>query len=69
MQCSSNYVYSRQYVAERLRCFGLSELADKALRELPDQVDADQLWAWGMRHGITKDDLISRMGGSPLASI
>jgi len=27
-------------------------------------VDADQLENWGMRHGVSKDDLISRMGGS-----
>jgi len=36
-----------------------------ALRELPDPVDAGQLESWGMRHGVSKDDLISRMGGSP----
>jgi hypothetical protein len=65
MQDSRNHVYSRQYVVDRLRCFGLPELGDKALRELPDQVDTDQLWDWGMRHGVTKDELISRMGGSP----
>ncbi len=58
-------MYSRQYVVERLRHLGLPDLVDKALRELPDQVDTDQLWAWGMRYGVTKDQLISRMGGSP----
>jgi hypothetical protein len=62
---SSGFVYSRQYVADRLRCLGLAELAQEALRELPDPVDTDQLSAWGMRHGVTKDDLVSRMGGSP----
>jgi hypothetical protein len=65
MQNSRNYVYSREYVASRLRCFGLHELAEVALRELPEQIDTDQLWAWGMRHGVTKDELISQMGGSP----
>jgi len=65
MQNSRNYVYSREYVVDRLRCFGLQELANEALHELPDQIDTDQLWAWGMRHGVTKDELISHMGGSP----
>jgi hypothetical protein len=44
---------------------GLPELAEEALRDLPDPVDVDQLGTWGMRHGITRDDVISRMGGSP----
>ncbi|HTX83704.1 MAG TPA: hypothetical protein VME44_16075 [Streptosporangiaceae bacterium] len=52
-------------MVDRLRCFGLHDLAEEALHELPDQVDTDQLWTWGMRHGVTKDELISHMGGSP----
>jgi hypothetical protein len=48
-----------------LRRQGLPELADVALRELPGPVDAGQLENWGMRYGVSKDDLISRMGGSP----
>ncbi len=65
MQGSRNYIYSRQYVADRLRRQGFPELADVALRELPDPVDTGQLETWGTRHGISKDDLISSMGGSP----
>jgi hypothetical protein len=65
MQDSGNHMYSGQYVADRLRRLGFPELADVALRELPDPVDADQLENWGMRYGVSKDDLISRMGGSP----
>jgi len=65
MQGSRNYTYSRQYVADRLRLQGFPELADVALRELPDPVDVEQLESWGMRYGVTKDDLISHMGGSP----
>ncbi len=65
MQDGRNYLYSREYVADRLRSQGFPELADAALRELPDPVDVDQIEAWGMRYGVTKDDLISRMGGSP----
>ena len=65
MPGSRYYVYSRLYVAGMLRRQGFPELADVALRELPDPVDAEQLESWGMRHGVSKDDLISRMGGSP----
>jgi hypothetical protein len=65
MQNSSNYVYSKQYIVDRLRCLGFPGLVDKALRELPDPVDTDQLWNWGMRYGLTRDELISHMGGSP----
>jgi hypothetical protein len=65
MQGSRNYTYSRRYVADMLRRQGFPELADVALRELPDPVDAEQLENWGMRYGVSKDDLISRMGGSP----
>lgn len=48
-----------------LRRQGFPELADMALRELPDPVNVDQIEVWGLRYGVTKDDLISRMGGSP----
>ncbi len=65
MQGSRNYVYSRQYVADSLRRQGFPELAAVALRELPDPVGVEQLESWGMRYGVSKDDLISRMGGSP----
>ena len=57
--------YSRQHVIELLRRLGYTELADLARRELPDPVDFDQLTAWGLRNGLTRDELVSRMGGSP----
>jgi len=65
MQGSRNDMYGRRDVADMLRRQGFPELADVALRELPDPVDAGQLESWGMRHGVSKDDLISNMGGSP----
>jgi hypothetical protein len=65
MQGNRNYTYSRRYVADMLRRQGFPELAYLALRELPDPVDAEQLESWGMRCGLSKDDLISNMGGSP----
>jgi hypothetical protein len=57
--------YNRQYVIDSMRRLGYQQLADEALRDLPDPVDLDELQAWCLRHGLTRDDLISRMGGSP----
>jgi hypothetical protein len=48
-----------------LRRAGLPEVADEANRSLPDEVDLEQLQEFGLRHGITRDWLVSRMGGSP----
>jgi hypothetical protein len=48
-----------------LRKAGLPEMADEALRDLPDPVDRDQAAAWGVKAGINLGELISRMGGSP----
>jgi hypothetical protein len=44
---------------------GYTELADEASRVLPDPVDADRLSTWILQHGLSHDDLISQMGGSP----
>jgi hypothetical protein len=57
--------YSREHVVDMLRRAGWSDLADEASRVLPDPVDIDRLAAWGMQHGLSHDDLISRFGGSP----
>jgi hypothetical protein len=56
---------SRQHVVDMLRKAGLPEMADEALRDLPDPVDRDQAAAWGVKAGINLGELISRMGGSP----
>ena len=65
MQDSRNEMYGRRDVADLLRRQGFPELAEVVLQELPDPVDAGQLESWGMQHGVSKDDLISNMGGSP----
>jgi len=44
---------------------GLPEMADEALRDLPDPVDSEQVAAWAVPHGINMGELINRMGGSP----
>ena len=56
--------YHRKTIVEALRRAGLPELADEAAKVLPDPVDLNQLETWGSQHGITRDELISRLGGS-----
>jgi hypothetical protein len=57
--------YSRQWVVDTLRHLGFTQAADDALRELPEEIDAQQLLDFGDRHGIGSDTLTDRMGGSP----
>jgi hypothetical protein len=57
--------YSRQQVVDVLARCGFSQLADEALRVLPDPIDSDQLDEWGVKYGLTINDLISQRGGSP----
>jgi hypothetical protein len=58
-------VVQKQHVVEILRTTGLREVADEASRSLPEQMDFDRAAEFLGRYGITKDALISRMGGSP----
>jgi hypothetical protein len=57
--------YSRQHVVEVLQTMRYPKLAKEASRDLPDPVDADRLEAWLMRRGISRDEMVSQMGGSP----
>jgi hypothetical protein len=57
--------YSRREIVTLMRRTGYRELADEAERVLPDPIDPDQLEAFAQAHGVTKDDIISEMGGSP----
>ena len=56
---------SRQWVVDLLRRMGRQQEADDASRVLPDPVEPDELEAFGIRHGISRDEVISWMGGSP----
>jgi len=56
--------YSRENFASTLRKTGFPEVAEEALRVLPDPVDGDQIAAFLMPYGITMDELVSRMGGT-----
>jgi hypothetical protein len=57
--------FSRHWVVDTLRRLGYQQEADEALRVLPDDIDLKQLQEFGDRHGISYDEIISRMGGSP----
>jgi hypothetical protein len=56
---------TRQHVVDMLRNAGLPDLADKALHDLPDPVDSEQVAAWAVPYDINMGELMSRMGGSP----
>jgi hypothetical protein len=56
---------TKQEIVQILRNAGLPKVAEEAERSLPDQVDVEQAAEFGARYGITRDELISRMGGSP----
>ena len=56
---------TRQHVVDVLRRAGLPEMADEALRDLPDPVDSEQVAAWAVPYGLNMGELVSRMGGSP----
>jgi hypothetical protein len=52
-------------VVDILRAAGLRELAEEARRVLPDPVEYERAARYLAEYSITKDELISLMGGSP----
>jgi hypothetical protein len=56
---------TRQHVVDILRMAALWELAEEAQRVLPDPVEYNHAARFLAQYGITKDELISRRGGSP----
>ena len=57
--------YRRQWVADMLRSLGYQQEADEALRVLPEEFDLQRLQEFGDQHGISRGELMDRMGGSP----
>jgi hypothetical protein len=55
----------RQWVIGLLRRLGYTRAAEEAARELPDPVTMEEVYKFGDRHGISRDDIMSEMGGSP----
>jgi hypothetical protein len=57
--------YDRQWVVDTLRRLGYTEEADEAAQVLPEQVSLEELHELADKHRISRDELTSRMGGSP----
>jgi hypothetical protein len=55
----------KEHVVDVLRAAGLGQLADEVHQSWPEQIDLDRAEDLLLCHGVTKDTLISRMGGSP----
>jgi hypothetical protein len=55
----------RQWLVDTLRRLGYTEAADEAARELPDPVSLEEITKFADRYGISRDEVMSRMGGSP----
>jgi len=56
---------SLQHVVDVLRRTGLSQVAKEAQRTLPDPVDQAVLDRFCAAHGLSKQSLMDRLGGSP----
>ncbi len=56
---------TRQHVLDVLRRAGFAETAEELSRVLPDLVDLDKAEGILAPYGITRDVLVSQMGGSP----
>jgi hypothetical protein len=57
--------YTRDHVAKVLRRAGYWDLANLAESTLPEVVELDEVAAFLQPHGVTHDELISGLGGSP----
>jgi hypothetical protein len=57
--------YSRKWLADTLHHLGYVKEAEEALRDLPEELDLRVLKEFTDRHGISRDEIVSRMGGSP----
>jgi hypothetical protein len=55
----------RHWFVDSLRRLGYPQAADDAERELPDQVSLEEIQKFADRHGLSRDEVVSRMGGSP----
>jgi hypothetical protein len=58
-------IVTRQHVLDVLRTAGFSEAAEELSRTLPDELDLDEVERIVLQYGISRDELTSRMGGSP----
>jgi hypothetical protein len=57
--------YDRQWLIDMLSRLGYTQAAEEAAQMLPEEFSYDELRKFGDRHGISVNELTSRMGGSP----
>jgi hypothetical protein len=55
---------SRQWVVDIINRTGYSKAAKEAARVLPEFLDLKQLEELGDKHGISRSELVSRLGGA-----
>jgi hypothetical protein len=55
----------RQWLVNTLRRLGYTEAAEEAARELTDPVSQEEIMKFADRYNISRDEVISQMGGSP----
>lgn len=55
----------RQWLVNMLRNAGYPKAAEEAEQQLPDPVTMEQVQEFAARHGISRDEITSQMGGSP----
>ena len=55
----------RQWFVQTLRRLGYTEAAEEAARTLPDPVSLEEIRQFADRYNISRDEVISQMGGSP----
>jgi hypothetical protein len=58
-------VQDKQWFVHTLHRLGYTEAAEEAERELPDPVSLDEIRAFTDRYNISRDEVMSQMGGSP----
>jgi hypothetical protein len=56
---------TREHLVELLRRMGRPDVAEAAMQSLPERMDRSDAEQFVMRYGVTMDQLISEMGGSP----
>jgi hypothetical protein len=55
----------RQWFVNTLRHLGYTEAAEEAARTLPDPVSVEEIRQFADRYNISRDEVMSQMGGSP----
>jgi hypothetical protein len=55
----------KRWFVHTLRRLGYTEAAEEAERELPDPVSLEEIIKFTDRYNISRDEVMSQLGGSP----